>query len=253
MFDLHVGSKPSEAFVQRAESLGYKCIARVHKPSEASGKEDAAEDSCPADEARLKVLRRVNLGASWEAVPKFRQAYDLVGVEFDGSAPPETFKRLCEKAECDIITLDLSKSQLAVHLQPATVQAALKRGLVFEILYSPVLVSEETRRRNIFSNAKLLVRSTRGRGLVLSSGTGNPLDLRSPLDVANLATLFGLKPAQAKVALEGACKDLVEKARAKKVFKRGFHLREKSSEEIAQQREEEEKLRKKKKPKILKY
>ncbi|WFC93777.1 ribonuclease P [Malassezia brasiliensis] len=70
----------------------------------------------------------------------------------------------------DIITLDLAASpRLPFHLKRSTVGAALANGVVFEITYGDALdPSRETRdvstaRRNLFSNARDLLRVTNGK------------------------------------------------------------------------------------------
>lgn len=46
---------------------------------------------------------------------------------------------------------------------------------------------------------------TRGRGIILSSGARQAMEVRGPNDVANLATLFGLSLEVAKAAVSKNC------------------------------------------------
>lgn len=55
----------------------------------------------------------------------------------------------------------------------------------------------------MIANAVLLVRLTGGKGIVLSSGARSALDLRSPQDAANLATLLGMSLGAAREAMLG--------------------------------------------------
>ena len=66
--------------------------------------------------------------------------------------------------------------------------------------YAPGL-KDVAARRNTFAGAQALARATRGKGIVIASGSRVAYDLRGPADVANLATLFGLNQKHAKVDL----------------------------------------------------
>ena len=81
---------------------------------------------------------------------------------------------------------------------------AIKRGVFFEICYAQSLDGSRDKfqslansdlwmvavdsiaRRHLISNAKQLLRLTRCRNIILSSGARRPMDLRGPADVANL-------------------------------------------------------------------
>lgn len=130
----------------------------------------------------------------------------------------------------DIITLDLAASpRLPFHLKRSTVGAALANGVVFEITYGDALdPSREVRdvptaRRNLFSNARDLLRVTNGKGVIFSSGALAAMSLRAPYDVMNLyvstaklmsrATLMGMTPTSAKDTLSATCRSLLIRAR----------------------------------------
>lgn len=131
----------------------------------------------------------------------------------------------------DIITLDLAASpRLPFHLKRSTVGAALANGVVFEITYGDALdPSREARdvptaRRNLFSNARDLLRVTNGKGVIFSSGALAAMSLRAPYDVMNLcvsttkltsrATLMGMTATSAKDTLSATCRSLMIRARA---------------------------------------
>ena len=111
---------------------------------------------------------------------------------FELSAHP--YGQACTSLECDLITLDMTQ-RLPFKLRPQHLQAAVSRGIHFELLYSTVL-RDPTSRRHMFSNAQALTRLLRGRAIVLSSGARNALELRGPFDVINLGTAFGLTRQQ---------------------------------------------------------
>lgn len=70
--------------------------------------------------------------------------------------------------------------------------AAISRGIRFEICYSQALTADARGRANFISNVTNLVRTTRGRGIFLSSEAKDALSLRGPADVVNLLNVWGL-------------------------------------------------------------
>ncbi len=100
----------------------------------------------------------------------------------------------CVSLECDLITLDMSQ-RLPFKLRPQHLQAAVQRGVHFEVLYSCAL-RDPMSRRHLFSNAQALTRLLRGRGIVISSGARVAMELRGPFDVINIGTTFGLTQQQ---------------------------------------------------------
>jgi hypothetical protein len=74
-------------------------------------------------------------------------------------------------------------------------------------------------RRNTLSLARDLIRITRGKGIILSSGgTGGEWGgVRAPGDVVNLGTLMGLSPDQAHDCVVRSPKSVVLRARASSV------------------------------------
>lgn len=116
------------------------------------------------------------------------ESYDLV------AAVPQTeqlFEDCCRRLNIDLISLDLTE-RVPFRMSLPAVAAAIGRGVHFEICYAPALRDSATR-RNIVANAQQLLRLTRGRNIVLSSGALRPMDLRGPHDVANLGiSLLGM-------------------------------------------------------------
>ncbi|KAE8038959.1 hypothetical protein FH972_011418 [Carpinus fangiana] len=141
------------------------------------------------------------------------KTYDLVAVRPLNQA---IFDQACEKLEADIIAIDFSE-RLPFRLKLPMVKAAIKRGVYFELTYSDLIVDVQTRRQMI-SNAKLLVDWTRGKNLIFSSGAPSVNELRGPYDVANLSLLLGISMERAKVAISKNCRTLVANALRKKQF-----------------------------------
>ncbi len=97
------------------------------------------------------------------------------------------------------LTLNHTKSHLyrailesvAYALKNNILGEAVKNGIYFEISYGP-LIKDVGCRRNLFGNVVSLLRATKGRNIVMSSGISDLIYLRYPNDVLNLAFLLGL-------------------------------------------------------------
>ena len=142
-------------------------------------------------------------------------SYDLLAV---APGSERVFSQACASLPLDIISLNLSR-RLPFRLKTASVAAALKRGVSFEICYAAAL-RDATSRRQLLANAAALVRETRGRGLLVSAGARSLWELRGPHDVANLASaLFGLTQAQARVAVGRNADACIARARQRQAWK----------------------------------
>ncbi|KAJ9188933.1 hypothetical protein P3X46_000283 [Hevea brasiliensis] len=144
------------------------------------------------------------------------KTYDLVAVR---PLNQSAFDHACEKSEVDIIAIDFSE-KLPFRLKLPMVKAAMERGVHFEISYSDLILDVQVRRQMI-SNAKLLVDWTRGRNLIFSSAAPSVNELRGPYDAANLSSLLGLSIERAKAAISKNCRNLVANALRKKHFYKG--------------------------------
>ncbi|XP_060175173.1 protein GAMETOPHYTE DEFECTIVE 1-like [Lycium barbarum] len=141
------------------------------------------------------------------------KSYDIVAVR---PLNQNAFEQACQVSEVDIIAIDFS-DKLPFRLKQSMVKAAIQRGVHFEITYSS-LISDAQMRRQIISNAKLLVDWTRGKNLLFSSAAPSLTELRGPYDVANLASLLGLQLERAKAALSKNCRTLITNALRKKCY-----------------------------------
>ncbi|XP_062081937.1 protein GAMETOPHYTE DEFECTIVE 1 [Humulus lupulus] len=141
------------------------------------------------------------------------KTYDLVSVR---PLNQTIFDQACERLEVDIIAIDFSE-KLPFRLKLPMVKAAIQRGVFFEITYSN-LITDIQARRQMITNAKLLVDWTRGKNLIISSAASSVFELRGPYDVANLSFLLGLALEQAKAAVSKNCRALITKALRKKQF-----------------------------------
>ncbi|XP_034688494.1 protein GAMETOPHYTE DEFECTIVE 1 [Vitis riparia] len=141
------------------------------------------------------------------------KSYDLVAVR---PLNQNAFDQACQVSEVDLIAIDFSE-KLPFRLKLPMVKAAIKRGVYFEITYSN-LISDVQSRKQVISNAKLLVDWTRGNNLIFSSAAPSVNELRGPYDVANLSSLLGLSMERAKAAISKNCRSLIANALRKKQF-----------------------------------
>jgi ribonuclease P/MRP protein subunit RPP1 len=94
---------------------------------------------------------------------------------------------------------------------------AIDRGIKIEICYGQGISSGNAdARRNLIQNACSLVRSTRGRGIVISSEAASALGCRAPHDLVNLAVIWGLKQDIAMEAVTEAARIVVAAAQLRK-------------------------------------
>ncbi|BFZ01329.1 hypothetical protein BsWGS_04368 [Bradybaena similaris] len=142
------------------------------------------------------------------------QAYDIIAVQVTNE---KTFQLACTTLDVDIICFNLSEN-LGFSLKRPMINMAAKRGIHFEIAYSPAL-QDNTVKRNTISNAMSLIRAGGGKNIILSSGSQQPIDLRSPYDVINLASLFGLSHSQAKDAICRNCRAVLKHAESRRSCK----------------------------------
>ncbi|XP_078429779.1 polymerase/histidinol phosphatase-like protein isoform X2 [Wolffia australiana] len=120
------------------------------------------------------------------------------------------FDQICKVSEVDIISIDFSQ-KLPFRPKLSLVKAAIERGIYFEINYSPI-ISDLHSRRQILTDAKILVDWTRGKNLIFSSGASCVNDVRGPYDIINLMSLLGLSMEKAKLALSKNCSRLLTSA-----------------------------------------
>jgi ribonuclease P/MRP protein subunit RPP1 len=121
--------------------------------------------------------------------------FDLVSITPSNEA---VLQAACANYAMDIITLDAA-SRLNFYIKIPIVQLAIARGIHFELTYAdairgmPFLTSvtgvDVGSRRNIMANAKSLVRATKGKNILLSSGARSVMECRAPYDGINVYTV----------------------------------------------------------------
>jgi ribonuclease P/MRP protein subunit RPP1 len=258
-YDLCVTDAALEPQTQRerisvAMSYGYDAVAFAHQASARLG----AGDKCS-----LRLLSREELVSATKGLPGYASTADTVGLPSHGNpyrtmqltrlsfpvddtnmaqesisntavmrsydlvaAQPQNeraFVFACTVMDVDLISLDLSR-RLPFRFRAEVVQAAVKRGIHFEVLYSSLL-RDPASRRQMISNVQALARETRGRAIVLSSSARTVFDLRGTYDVANMGCFLGLNEQQARAAVTNNPAAVVQHAKRRKLFKGMLLLR----------------------------
>ncbi|KAH7426229.1 hypothetical protein KP509_11G091300 [Ceratopteris richardii] len=132
------------------------------------------------------------------------RSYDIIAVR---PTSQKAFDQACAHLEVDLICLDFLH-RMPLRLSASSVQAAVQRGVFFEISFSGVLQDVKAR-RELFANTQILKGLTKGQNIIFTSGARRPMELRGPNDVANLATLLGLSREAAKLSITRNCEVVI--------------------------------------------
>lgn len=116
------------------------------------------------------------------------------------------------------------------------VRTAIKNGAVFEINYVGALGGEHdsvsmqagiadsgtSAKRNWWAASRELVRVTKGKGLLLSSGVASSGDLRAPRDIGNLCVIL-LLARLLEVIVETICQSDDARLASRRCTRHGYH------------------------------
>ncbi|CAG8674574.1 2496_t:CDS:2, partial [Ambispora leptoticha] len=133
--------------------------------------------------------------------------YDILSVQ---PMNEKLFHAACNNYDVDIISLDLG-TRLPFYLKHGILGKAIERGIYFEICYAPA-IQDSTSRRHLISNAQNLVRVTRGKNIIISSGAQKAMELRGPYDIVNLGTIMGMNQEVSKDCISTNCRALLYRA-----------------------------------------
>lgn len=164
----------------------------------------------------LKLFTRLTLiihdPSQCQGLAKLQSSFDILAVN------PVTEKALqlaTTNLDIDLVSLNLG-TRLPYFLKHKTVGSAIEKGILFEVCYSYVIAgpagytlsqssdslnlgsSALLVRKNFFNNVLQLVRASRSRGIVISSGATQPLQVRNPTDVLTLMKTLGMDHGRAK-------------------------------------------------------
>lgn len=181
-------------------------------------------------------------------------AYDLVAVR---PTNEKAFQAAClSMAEPSLISLDLT-TYFPFYFKHRTCMAAVRRGVHFEVCYSQALrgggdssdKAGSARARALFiANLTGLIRATRGRGIVVSSGAlmkggSGPFELRGPADVVNLLAVWGLPPDRGTEAMAALPRSIVaNEGLRRRGFRGVVDIVQTAGADLATEKTEKEKL-----------
>lgn len=165
---------------------------------------------------KLKLFTRltlvVNDPSQCHGLSKVQNSFDLIAVQ------PTSEKGLqlaTTNLDIDLISFNMA-SKLPFFLKHKTIGSALEKGIKFEICYSPVISGPAgysvltandnmslsktalLARKYFFSNVLQLIRASRSKGMIVSSGATQPLQVRNLSDILTLLKTVGLDNSRAK-------------------------------------------------------
>ncbi|GIL58287.1 hypothetical protein Vafri_13366 [Volvox africanus] len=220
---LRSGALVTNITAQSGSSLFTAPTSAAKRVSATRARAAAAVTAAPLPPCHLRQLKRLNFVAS-DVVQTSQllsskdivRSYDIVSIS---TGNDRVLHQACTFLPVDIISLELWQKMGRFKPRADSIQAALKRGIYFEICYAPAL-RDPSARRSLFSNAQMLVRLTRGRNILISSSARSAFEVRSPLEVIHMATLFGLTLKQAQDAVSLAPREVLANAAARLAGKR---------------------------------
>lgn len=145
---------------------------------------------------------------------KILKNYDIIAVE---PSNDKTLLQCVQSNEIDIITFDLCQKILYPIKVPVSKQA-LDRNIYFELSLKECLKDNVTR-RNMISNAKKIIDSTRGKNIVITSGASDKYMLRGPQDLIHLGKLFGITSSNCKKAVTTSSREVLFHGKSRKTEK----------------------------------
>lgn len=156
-------------------------------------------------EGRLKLFSRITVKvddpSQCQNIAKFQQIFDIVSVE------PQTekaFQSAISNLDVDIISFNLQQ-RLPCYMKHKTLGSAIEKGIFFEIKYTDFLSSKN--RAQAISNSKQIIRASRNRGMIVSSGCqlNAPYQLRNPANIVPVLKMLGIDSNRANQMFKDWC------------------------------------------------
>ncbi|QLL33396.1 hypothetical protein HG536_0E03070 [Torulaspora globosa] len=139
----------------------------------------------------LKIYSRITLviddPSRGQSLAKISQHFDIV------AALPVSERGVTlatTNLDIDLLTFNYGQ-RLPVFLKHKSICSCVKRGVKIEIVYAYALRDLQSRRQFV-SNVRSVIRSSRSRGIVVSSGAQTALECRNILGVTSLVKILGL-------------------------------------------------------------
>ncbi|KAG8435232.1 hypothetical protein GDO86_013254 [Hymenochirus boettgeri] len=214
--------KKLQGVIEMAAYLGYSTVAINHVFDFETKKTDIVKPisvtelfpTLPTVQGKskpIKIITRLTIIASdpshcnvLRSTSPSTRLYDIVAVF------PKTeklFHAACTTIDVDLICINVTEKSPFFFRRPP-INAAIERGIFFEIVYTPA-IKDSTLRRYAISNALNLMQVCKGKNIIISSGAERPLELRGPYDISTLGLLFGLNEGVGKAAITTNCRAAV--------------------------------------------
>lgn len=144
--------------------------------------------------------------------------YDLLALR---PITEQDLNHISTQLDCDILSIDTG-TRYPFPFKRKTLSSATARGLRIELCYGPGFESsDKVARRNLCSNATNVIRSSKGRNIIISSEAKKALACRGPWDVVNLATVWGLPQDRGLEAINREARAVVVRAHLRQTSFRG--------------------------------
>jgi ribonuclease P/MRP protein subunit RPP1 len=189
-----------------AEQLGYTHIAINFKPNTTTS--NSNKNKLPNDlnlinpinlgqdfkeyENRIKIFTRITIKvddpSQCQNISKFQQIFDIIAVE---PITEKSFQSTISNLDVDIISFNLQE-RLPCYMKHKALGSAIEKGMFFEIKYTDFLNNKN--RPQSISNAKQIIRASRNRGMIISSGCtiDKPYQLRNSNNVIPILKMLGI-------------------------------------------------------------
>lgn len=197
-------------------NLGYRQIALNFQTSEAV-KIPSQKDQMnpiPMDQLReelcgkfpnLRLFSRITVAvddpSKCQGIAKLQQQFDILAVQ---PLNEKLFQLAIANLDIDLISFNFA-TKLPFFLKHKTVGSAIEKGIKFEVNYAQLIngyASSSTMFKRFFiNNVLLLIRTSRSKGIVVSSGAFEPVQTRSANDIMTVLTTLGLDDLRSKACV----------------------------------------------------
>jgi len=245
--DLNIPSEPASTLkkrVVRALELGYQCVAvnttvlqenlqsRKNKKkgtkddlpdfpdpqeislSESDYPELASKGMKPTILSRLTIVITSNDFLIHYNKSENVQKYDLLAIIVKSGTALQAL--LKSSFRFDILSYDPSIEVERFRFNRKIYRELLDKHVAFELVYGPMIEDREFRGKIMALGYAYNV-AGKSRGMILSSSAKRAIELRPPIDVANMCTILNMTEAQGKEAVSKKCSEVYKAALGRKM------------------------------------
>lgn len=162
-----------------------------------------------ADTVKLysRITVKVDDPGQCQNFAKFQQLFDLIAIE---PLTEKSFQSCISNLEIDIISFNLLE-KFPCFMKHKTLGSAIEKGIKFEINYTAFLKNPS--RALAISNAKQIIRASRGSGMICSSGAQFGNQLRNFHNIKPLLKLLSVKDSNVNMMFNGWCLKVLMRGR----------------------------------------